>query len=336
MSRRRQVFMNSDGRGIVLLSVAVHSLLKTNDPDKPLSLYIAHDRSFDEAGGTKAIRDIVARFPFATVTFLDYSPWQTWQGGAFHDMLWAFPLCEKILPPDLGGKILYIDIDMLIRRDLGPLFDIDLTGQGMIAAAVNESRREHRQYLIDAGWPEEAGYSFNNATCLVDLDAFRREHLTDRMVEWYLAHRDTAINTDQDSQNMTYGAKTLRIPVKWNYTDGWLERIPHLNPFAKEWRVFPPRDVLEAALDPCIIHYIGTRKPTQWTHRPERRRFHREMRELGLLTGDLPGETPVRKLIARLFDGYHFLIRCYARLLLATVFRRASASAGTAAPGTAG
>ena len=336
MLQKRQVFMNSDGRGIVLLSVAVYSLLKNSDSSKSLDLYIAHDRTFEEVGGLERIRGIVAGFSFAEVFFLDYSPWQTWHGGVFHDMLWAFPLCEKILPSDLGGKMLYIDIDMLIRKDLGPLFDIDLAGQGMIAAAVNESRREHRQYLVNVGWPEEAGYSFNNATCLVDLDAFRREHMTDRMVAWYLAHRDIAINTDQDSQNMMYGARTLRIPIKWNYTDGWLERIPHLNPFAKEWRVFPPRDVLQAALDPYIIHYIGTRKPTQWTHRPERKRFHQAMRELGLSTDNLPGETPVRKLIAGLFDCYHFLIRCYARLLLATVVRRAPANAGTAAPETAG
>ena len=314
--------MNSDGRGIVLLSVAVYSLLKSNDPSKPIDLYIAHDRSLADAGGLDRIRGIVSGFPFASVTFLDYSPWQSWKGGAFAALLWAFPLCEKILPPELGGKILYLDIDMLVRKDLGPIFDIDLKGPGMIAAAVDESRREHRRYLVDAGWPEDAGYSFNNATCLLDLDAFRREHMTDRMVEWYLAHREIAVNTDQDAQNVMYGAKTLRIPVKWNYTDGWLERIPRMNPFAKEWRVFPPRDVLEAALDPCVIHFIGPRKPTVWTHRPERRRFRKALEELGLLSGDLPGETPAKKLVARGFDVWHLLIRAYARLLLATVVRR--------------
>ena len=330
--QERQVFMNSDGRGIILLSVAVYTLLKSNNPQKPISLFIAHDLSFVEKDGPSRIQAIVKRFPYASVLFLDFSTWQAKYDGAFKRMLWAFPLCEKILPPDLGGKILYIDIDMLIRKDLGPIFDINLSGRGMVAAAVNESRREHRQYLIDAGWPKEAGYSFNNATCLVDLDAFRREHMTDRMIEWYLAHRDIAINTDQDAQNMMYGARTLRIPIKWNYTDGWLERIPRMNPFAKEWRVFPPRDVLEATLDPCIIHYIGKRKPTQWTHRPERKAFRQALEELGILHGDLPGETPMRKFIARLFDGYHFLLRCYARLLLTIVLKRAPASANITAP----
>lgn len=317
MTHPRQVFLNSDANGIVLLSVAVHSLLKHNDPACPIVLYIAHDRGFAEQGCCTRIADIVGRFAFAKVVFLDFSPWQAKHDGAFEPMLWAFPLCDKILPADVTGKILYLDIDMLVRKDLGFLFGIDLKGAGMMAAAVNESRREHRPYLIDAGWPEEAGYSFNNATSLVDLDAFRRERVSDRIIDWYVAHRKTAVNTDQDSQNMMYGAKTLRIPVKWNYTDGWLERIPRMNPFAREWRVFPPNDVLEAALDPCIIHYIGRRKPTGWTHRPERNVYRKALRELGLINGRLPGETPVRRIEGALFDLYHQLIRAYARVLLA-------------------
>lgn len=322
MSQRRQVFMNSDGRGLVLLSVAVYSLLKNSDPTKALDLYVAHDRSFVSADGLSRIRGIVSRFPFATVNFLDCGPLLDKYGPALDNgthplMLWAFPLCTEILPPNVTGRIVYIDIDMLIRRDLEPLFSLDLASGGFIAAAVNESRREHRQYLVDAGWPEEAGYSFNNATCVLDLDTCRRERIADQLVAWYLAHKDIAVNLDQDSQNVIYGARTLRLPVKWNYTDGWLERILKMNPFAREWRVFPPEEILEAILDPAIVHYIGRKKPTSWTHRPERRAFRQAMAELGLLErGRLPGETNLRILVGWLFDGYHLALKGYVRLLL--------------------
>ena len=73
-----------------------------------------------------------------------------------------------------------------------------------LAAAVNESRREHRAYLEAAGWPAEAGYSFNNATTVVDLDAYRREGISDKIVDWYRAHSSTAINLDQDAQNVAF------------------------------------------------------------------------------------------------------------------------------------
>lgn len=324
MANKRQVFFNSDERGITLLSVAVHTLLKTNNPSKPIALYVAHNRAFAEAGGKDRIQEIVDRFSYASVCFMDV----TKVFEAYHDvfsrngkpvhMLWGFPLCDKFLPEDVTGQIVYIDIDMLIRRDLGELFEMDLAAEGYVAAAVNESRREHRQYLIDAGWPEAAGYSFNNACTVLDLDAFRREKMSDQMIAWYGTHKEIAINTDQDSQNMVYGARTKRIPPKYNYTDGWLERLVKLNPFASEWRVFRPKDMLEAMLDPVIIHYIGWRKPTRWTHRPERRVFRQAMKELGLLeNGRLPDETNLKIVIGWFFDAYHELLRLYARLLLA-------------------
>ena len=321
MPQTRQVFFNSDGRGIPLLAVAVFTLLDSADPSKPIRIFVVHDPSFAQQGGIERIRAIVARFSFASAWFGDISPVLSQYADVFTNpgtkMVWAFPLCDRLLPPDVTGNIVYIDIDMLVRKDLGELFDLDLAGEGLVAAAVNESRREHRRYLAAAGWPEEAGYSFNNACTVLNLDAFRKERLSDRMIDWYRVHRDIAVNTDQDCQNVVYGARTRRLPPKWNYTDGWLERLPKLNPFAREWRVFPPREMLEAMLDPCIIHYIGRRKPTEWTHRPERKVFRRAMEQIGLVRpGErLPGETTPRILLAYAFDAYHALLRLYARLL---------------------
>lgn len=324
MSNSRQVFFNSDGNGITLLSVAVYSLLTANASGKRITVFIAHDRTFAERGGVERIRAIAGRFPDAKVVFLDYTSVQIACGEIFKPALWAFSLCDKLLPIDVTGNIVYLDIDMLIRKDLGELFDLDLSTRGFVAAAVNESRREHRRYLVEAEWPDAAGYSFNNATTVLDLDAFRRERMSDKMIDWYRRNFRTAVNLDQDAQNVAYGDRTLRLHPKWNYTDGWLERLLKLNPFAREWRVHPPREILEAILEPAIIHYIGRKKPTSWNHRPERKVYRRAMSELGLLeNGRLPGETPARKAVAVLFDGYHGLLKLYARLLLALISPKA-------------
>ena len=323
MSGRRQVFFNTDEKGITLLSVAVFSLLKTTDPSKPLTIFVAHNQTFADLGYRERISAIVGRFPFASVLFGNLTPVLEKYAATFESckekvMMWGFPLCEKILPPDMTGNIVYLDMDIVVTRDLEELYALDLKSRNMIAAAVDESKRENLPYLLATHeWPESAGNGFNNAISVVDLDAFRREHLTDRMLEWRGRHRSHHY-TDQDAQNVIYGDRTLRLPIKWNYTDGWLERILKYNPFAKEWRVFPPNDVLEAILSPCIIHYIGWRKPTSWTHRPERKIYRRLMDELGLIeNGTLPGETPARRLLAFLFDGYHALLKLYVLLLLA-------------------
>ena len=326
----RQVFFNIDHRGVVPVSVAIYSLLKSADPEKPLAIHIAHDTKFAEIGGCGKIESVVRRFPFASVRFANFDPiferhraildlgYNHWSY-----LVWAWVFCTELFP-DLTGNLVFIDWDMYILKDLEEMYALDLSTRGFVAAAVNESRREHRRYLVEAGWPDAAGYSFNNATTVLDLDAFRRERMSDKMIDWYRRNFRTAVNLDQDAQNVAYGDRTLRLHPKWNYTDGWLERLLKLNPFAREWRVHPPREILEAILEPAIIHYIGRKKPTSWNHRPERKVYRRAMSELGLLeNGRLPGETPARKAVAVLFDGYHGLLKLYARLLLALISPKA-------------
>ena len=290
MATVRQVFFNSDARGIVLLSVALYTLLKNAKADSSLTVFVACGQGFLEHGCDKRLEEIARPFPFAKLVFLDFDPMVKRHAGLldfglnkWSPLLWAFPLCTELLPDDVHGNLVYLDIDMLIRKDLEELYSLPLAEDGCIAAAVNESRRETRPHLVASGWPEAAGYGFSNATMVIDVDAYRRESIPAQIIAWYEAHKDTSLAVDQDAENVILGARTRRIPIKWNYPDGWLERLLKCPPWKREWRVHPRREVLEAIFDPCIIHYVGGRKPTRRTHRPERKAHRRLQRELGLL-----------------------------------------------------
>ena len=329
MDNERQVFFNSDARGFALIAVALYSLLKNARPDSNLTVYIACGLGFKEQGCDKMLRAIAEPFNFARLIFLDFDTLATRFADLFRDedgkwspLLWAFPLCTRILPEDVHGNLVYLDIDMLVRKDLGELYSLPLRERGFIAAAVNESRRETRPYLVEAGWPMEAGYGFNNATMVIDIDAYRREDIPGRIIEWYRNHKGTALAVDQDAENVVLGARTLRLPLHWNYSDGWLERILKFPPWRREWRVHPRKEVLEAILDPTVIHYIGGRKPTGRTHRPERKAHRALLRELKIISGRLPpGQGWKEEIEGAFFDVYHALLRAYARILL-FIFRR--------------
>lgn len=324
MSASRQVFLNSDGRGIVLLSVAVHSLLKNSDPGEELTVYIAYGAGFRENGCCERIQSIVRPFRHAKVVFIDFDPCvrkfpELFDAGRnkWGPLLWAFPLCTEILPETVRGNLVYLDLDTLTCKDLGFLFNLPLAEHGYIAAAVNENRREDNVYLAELGWPESAGDYFNNGVMVIDLDAYRREDLSRKMREWFVAHADAARCLDQDAQNRFLGNRTLRLPFKWNYRDSWLERAPKFKPWQRIWRIHPRAEVIEAILDPVIIHYIGGRKPTQTrTHRPERHVYRAYMRELGLMKGRiLEGQKVSETLAGLFFDVYHALLRTYVRIL---------------------
>ena len=320
----RQVFFNSDARGFTLLAVALYSLLKNALSSRPLTIYIACGLGFRDQGFDKKILKIAADYPFAQLVFLDFDPLVIKHAELFNSvhnhwspLLWAFPLCTELLPDNVHGNLVYLDIDMLIRKDLEELYSLPLSKEGFLAAAVNESRRETRPHLIASGWPEEAGYGFSNATMVIDVDAYRRENIPAQIRAWYEAHKDTSLAVDQDAENAILGTRTKRLPIKWNYPDGWLERLLKCPPWKKEWRVHPRREVLEAIFDPCIIHYVGGRKPTRRTHRPERKAHRKLQRELGLIKGRLPEGLGWRdELEGAIFDIYHALLRLYARGLL--------------------
>lgn len=332
MSLQRQVFLNSDGNGIDLLVVAVYSLLKHAVSGCPLHIFIAHDASFSARNGQRTLCAVVSRFPFARLTFLDATPLLERHAKVFSNsksywspIIWAAPLCTELLPPEVCGNLVYLDLDEMILTDLEPLYSLDLASEGMIAAAVNESRREHRPYLVETGWPEEAGYAFNNATMVVDLDAYRRADIPHLILDWFSKHCKTAICVDQDAQNAVLGTRTKRLPLCWNYSDGWLERgLLKCRPWAKEWRVHPKREVLEAILNPKIVHFVGRNKPLYRTHRPERHRYLSLMRELGIPLRETPCRNegrPTRPILPAQFEGYlfdifHGLLRAYARILL--------------------
>lgn len=323
---RRQVFFNINHLGIVPVSVAIHSLLKSADPGEPLVLHVAHDTKFAEIGGRKKIESVVRRFPFASVRFADFDPiferhrkildlgYNHWSY-----MVWAWVFCTELFP-DLTGNLVFIDWDMYIRRDLGEMFSLDLAKDGFITAAVNESRREHRPYLIAAGWPEAAGYSVNTGFQVIDTDAYRRENIQQRILDWYAKYRKTAVCVEQDAINAVCGEKIKRLHVKYNYTVGWLERAIKVNPFRREWRVFPTRDVFEAMLDPTVVHFIGQKKPWRFNFRPYRNVYRQAMSELGFLeNGRLPNQTFAKECLGRLADAYHGLLRLYVRLVLLVV-----------------
>lgn len=62
-------------------------------------------------------------------------------------------------------------------------------------------------------------------------------------------------------------------------------------------------------LEPKILHYWGGRKPWKFNHRPERLRYERAMRELGLLDGELEGSTFLKRLTLPFWDFSHEVMK---------------------------
>ena len=322
MQGKRQVFFNCNHLGVTPISVVIYSLLKTADRAQRLDIYLVHDTGFAENGGPAAVQRVVDRFPFASIRFINFDPTYSKYAellstplNTWSPMVWAWTFCTDLLP-DITGNLVFIDWDMLVLKDLGGLYELDLEGEGLISAAVNESAREHRPELVAAGWPEEAGCTITTALQVINTDAFRRERIREKMFAWYAQHKDAALCVEQDAINVICGTRIKRLSPVYNCPVSWLARVLKDDFRSERWRVHSSRDVLKALVDPTIVHFIGGHKPWRYNHRPWRNEYRRAMIELGLIEHDLPGETPIKKAVGAFFDLYHTALRHYAGFLL--------------------
>jgi lipopolysaccharide biosynthesis glycosyltransferase len=163
------------------------------------------------------------------------------------------------LPRQLPGleRVLYVDADTLIRRDLRPLWDTDLGGAAL--AAVPDPWMATVP-AMHAEFPE--GY-FNAGVMLLDCARWRREDLTSRCVEEIQHQAALAAQRGEDARHYRNEQTPLNTVVRGRW-----------RAIAPEWNCAPllTRDVAatigldDAAFarviaDPAIVHFLGAHKP---------------------------------------------------------------------------
>lgn len=115
------------------------------------------------------------------------------------------------LPQMLGDveKVLYLDGDTLVLKDLSELYNTSLEGFYVAAADDEIEKIRHVSPLFTAN-----GY-FNSGVMLLNLSKMREESVTEKLVD-YRAH-GTNFFMDQDALNAVLGGKKLTLPLQYNF-----------------------------------------------------------------------------------------------------------------------
>ncbi len=152
------------------------------------------------------------------------------------------------LLPDTLNKVLYLDGDVIVRRSLLPLWDIDLTDYAV--AAVPDKTESWGEKYDRLGYSAELGY-FNAGVMMINLDYWRRGHVIDNFVNMLMNRPQAIVCYDQDVLNYCFREKKLHLPIKYNMQDGYLYIVPGYDYQKYE------AEVLEARKDPVIVHYTN-------------------------------------------------------------------------------
>ncbi len=141
-------------------------------------------------------------------------------------------------------KVIYIDVDVLVRIDIARLWEIDI--EDVYAAVVLDAEATRDDY-IDTKYYRKIGISkesyFNAGVMYMNLKNIREDiPLLDKGIEMLLGHRRLAF-ADQDVLNYLLAEKLKPLPKIFNYQIGLLNEDVQLPEF------------------PCIMHFSGPVKP---------------------------------------------------------------------------
>lgn len=311
MSRPLRIAFATNDGGYRFLRVAVHSIVRNVDLARPYEITVIEGEGGVSPEHKRDLEKVVDGR--VKLSFLDVDPLFARVADRLTVtrnktlMIWARCFMGDLMPRH-DANTLYLDTDTYVAGDLEEVFKVDLGDA--LAGMVPESGREGTM-LERSCMPRELGFYCNAGVMLFNPAVWRRENVDAKLLDWGLKW-DTAAFHDQDAVNAVFAGRIRVLPTKWNYHDGWVERSCSLSTKKGLWRGNDPSDVLEAIAEPRILHYWGGRKPWKFNHRPERLRYERAMRELGMVDGALEGSSLAGRLALPFWDAAHAVMKAYA------------------------
>jgi lipopolysaccharide biosynthesis glycosyltransferase len=252
------VTLSSDQHFVRPLAVTVASLAAAHTSSR-LTLHIINDgigeddkNRLEECAGRHSVRWVqpdVSRYE--GVRTADKMPRASW-----------FRISLGELLPDIE-RVLYLDADVIVERDLGELLDTQLHDNGL--AAVREAffgvfGVRGGPPFGELGVPAETPY-FNAGVLVMDLERWRIERTGDAVLGVLRKHRLPM--GDQDALNTVFAGRWHELHPRWNH------QTAHLVAGRSHPRSVPnAKHLAEAIEDPGIVHFTG-RIAKPWSDRSD-------------------------------------------------------------------
>lgn len=250
----------ADERYAVPLAVMGRSLSETTRSDRPLVLTVV------DGGITRETKEhLVAswnrdrlRVEFVPPQYGGERALPVW--GRLPALTWVRVFLPALVPADCHRAI-FLDSDVLIRRDIGQLWDEDLGGRHLLAvqdpAIPFVSSRDGLARYEALGIPARQPF-FNAGVMVADIDRWRRSHVTERVMEFVHQNANELNYCDQDGLNAILWNEWAALDPRWQVQPRFTTRglpLPHLDAAQRA----------QLTADPWIFHFSGRLKP--WIYR---------------------------------------------------------------------
>ncbi len=161
-------------------------------------------------------------------------------------------IAANYLPKNLE-RVLYLDPDIIVLKDLSELYNMDFNGQYFIGSSnVKNVLRKFNESKNNA--PKDSPY-LNTGVLLINLNELRKFNQSEKIYHYILKRKNFFTLPDQDILQGLYGDKVKLIDnLKYNLSDRTILRynLSHVvDKIDMDW-----------VIKNCyIIHYFGRNKP---------------------------------------------------------------------------
>jgi lipopolysaccharide biosynthesis glycosyltransferase len=170
----------------------------------------------------------------------------------------------SLLLPDLlpeTHRILYLDVDLVVMRDVSELFDVDLGDRPLAAARdgfISESPGVPNPDQERSGSPPGFPY-FNAGVMVINAEIWRKERVGARAIDLLRESVPPPGYLEQDALNSLTAGRWTELDRRWNVLS-----ISDQLGVSEPGRVIGGRTMAEQVRlerDAFILHFAGPRKP---------------------------------------------------------------------------
>ena len=242
-------------------AVVVQSIYENSDPEVFYDVNIFVDASMSD--NTKNRLNTI-KYPNIKITLQDvrnaFNGFDLYSVGHYSKQMYYRWLIPEVL--SMYDKVIYLDCDLIVNRDIANLYDIDI-GSNYVGA-VNNFLRDNLYNHVHNKLGLELSQYYNSGVLTINCRAWINRNLKKRCMECLTLY-DRLPCPDQDVLNIVCKGKIHKLDDRWNFQ--WHHQFPgaYKGAFLLDYE---NRFNLLKCSELWIIHYTSQIKP--WNH-PEKR-----------------------------------------------------------------
>lgn len=195
------------------------------------------------------------------------------------------------LLPESVERVIYLDCDLVVLKDIADLWNIDLKQHPLGAVpdyGIMASTKDWKRKQRELGFEADDVY-FNSGVLLVEVSAWRRYNYGSKIIAAVKKHHYQ--HHDQDALNVMFYKNWLPIPLQWNVIPPvWYLFVKILS------RAKFRKTALKARQDIAVLHYAGGYKPWEYAELKDfNQEYYQYFRQTAFNDETMPQPNPNRR-----------------------------------------